>query len=53
MPVRLVDSTTTDSIPDTGGGLWVLLHDGFASIDEARQFCDRYRAIAPKCNAVP
>jgi hypothetical protein len=53
MPVRLVDSTTTDSVADVGGGLWVLLQDGFASVDEAQRFCDKYRALAPKCNAVP
>jgi hypothetical protein len=53
MPVRLVDSTTTGSVADTGGGFWLLLQDGFASVDEAKRFCDKYRALAPKCDAVP
>lgn len=53
MPVRLVDSTTTDAVADPGGGLYVILHDGFRSVDEARRFCDRFRTAAPKCDVVP
>jgi hypothetical protein len=52
MPVRLVDSTTSDVVADAQGGLWVLLHDGLASVNDARAFCDRYRTVAPKCEVV-
>jgi len=53
MPVRLVDSTTSDVVADGDGGLWVLLQDGLSSVDEARGYCDRYRSVAPKCDVVP
>lgn len=55
MSARMVDSTTTDSVGDgaDGTGFWVLLHDGFASVDEARTFCERYRPVAPQCVATP
>lgn len=53
MPVRLVDSTTSDVVADGDGGLWVLLQDGLASVEEARGYCDRYRSVAPKCDVVP
>ncbi|HEU4422533.1 MAG TPA: SPOR domain-containing protein [Pilimelia sp.] len=52
MPVRLVDSAASEAVADGTGGFWVLLHDGFASVDEARAFCDRYRAVAPDCRVV-
>jgi hypothetical protein len=53
MPVRMVDNTTSTGASQRGGGLLVIVQDGFASIDEARGFCDRFRAVAPKCIAVP
>jgi hypothetical protein len=53
MTVRLVDSTTSDDVADGDAGLWVLLRDGMSSMDEVRAYCDRYRAIAPKCDVVP
>lgn len=53
MPVRLVDSTTSDAVADGRDGFWVLLHDGLPTVEEARAYCDRYRPIAPKCEVVP
>jgi hypothetical protein len=50
--VRMVDSTTSDDIPDPGDGLLVLLRDGFSSLAEAQAYCDRHRAIAPRCDVV-
>ncbi|MFC6016071.1 hypothetical protein ACFP2T_07680 [Plantactinospora solaniradicis] len=52
MPVRLVDSTTSDVVADGQGGLWVLLQDGLDTVDATRAYCDRYRAVAPKCDVV-
>lgn len=53
MPVRLVDSTTSDEVADGQAGLWVLLQDGMSTVAEVRQYCDRYRLLAPKCDIVP
>lgn len=53
MPVRLVDSTTSDQVADGQGGLWVLLQDGLGTVEATRAYCDRYRAVAPKCDVVP
>jgi hypothetical protein len=53
MAVRLIDSTTSTEVADGDAGLWVLLQDGMASTDEVRAYCDRYRAVAPKCDVVP
>lgn len=50
LPVRLVDSTRS---PDLADGLFVVLSDGFGSADEARAFCERFRAQAPRCDVVP
>jgi hypothetical protein len=53
MSVRLVDSTTSPDLSDGGGGLWVVLQDGFGTLGEAQAYCDRFRVVAPKCEAVP
>jgi hypothetical protein len=53
MDVRLVNSLESPDLADGQGGLWVILRDGFGSLDEARAYCDRYRAVAPKCEAFP
>lgn len=53
MTVRLVDSLSTDQLDDAGGGgFWVLLQDGFADATQAKAYCDRFRAIAPKCREI-
>ncbi len=50
MPVRLVDSLSSDVLADGGGeGFWVLLQDGFASTADAQAYCTRWRLVAPKC----
>ena len=49
MPVRLVDSLSSDVLADRGSGFWVLLQDGFASAAEAETYCTRWRPVAPKC----
>ncbi|MET0425453.1 MAG: hypothetical protein ABW046_16330 [Actinoplanes sp.] len=49
MPVRLVDSLSSDVLSDSDGGFWVLLQDGFPSIAAAQTYCDQWRAVAPKC----
>jgi hypothetical protein len=49
MPVKLVDSLTSDVLADGGGGFWVLLQDGFATADAAQAFCARWKVVAPKC----
>jgi hypothetical protein len=48
-----VDSTTSDEVADGQSGLWVLLQDGMSTVAEVRQYCDRYRLLAPKCDVVP
>lgn len=53
MPVRIVDSLTSDDLADDGAGFWVLLQDGFASAAEVDSFCGRWRAVAPKCTLTP
>jgi hypothetical protein len=49
MPVRLVDSLSTDVLAGQGPGFWVLLQDGFASTDAAQAYCTQWRTYAPKC----
>ncbi|WP_203781108.1 hypothetical protein [Paractinoplanes rishiriensis] len=49
MPVRLVDSLSSDVLADEGAGFWVLLQDGFGTAEAAQQFCDQWRPVAPKC----
>ncbi|HEU5111242.1 MAG TPA: hypothetical protein VFT95_22100 [Micromonosporaceae bacterium] len=49
MSVKLVDSTTSPDLADGEGGFWVVLKDGFGTVGEAQSFCDRFRAVAPKC----
>ena len=49
MPVKLVDSLTTDELADQGTGFWVLLQDGFATPDAAQAFCTQWKLLAPKC----
>lgn len=53
MPIRMVDSLTSDDLADGGTGFWVLLQDGFASTDEATAYCAQWRAVAPKCHVTP
>jgi hypothetical protein len=53
MPLKLVDSTSSDVVEDGPEGFWTLLKDGFASAADAQAFCDRYRSIAPKCQVIP
>jgi hypothetical protein len=53
LPVRLLDSRTSDDIADGTSGFWVVLQDGFASADEARAACTRYRGVTPQCEVVP
>lgn len=50
MPVRMVDSLTSDVLADEGTGFWVLLQDGFASAEQAQAFCTQWKPIAPKCS---
>jgi hypothetical protein len=49
MPVRLVDSRASDVLAGTGPGFWVLLQDGFTTVDAATAFCTQWRSVAPKC----
>jgi len=49
MPVRLVDSLSSDVLADEGAGFWVLLQDGFASTADAQAYCNQWRPLAPKC----
>ncbi|MEV6596426.1 hypothetical protein AB0M36_06100 [Actinoplanes sp. NPDC051346] len=49
MPIRLVDSLTSDVLADEGSGFWVLLQDGFASVDAAQSYCTQWRQVAPRC----
>ncbi|MFI7543545.1 SPOR domain-containing protein [Actinoplanes sp. NPDC049599] len=52
LPVRLVDSKTSDEIADGTNGFWVVLHDGFATAEEADAFCARFRGVTPQCEVV-
>ena len=52
LPVRLVDSKTSDEIADGTNGFWVVLRDGFASAAEADDFCARYQGVTPQCEVV-
>jgi hypothetical protein len=52
MRVRLIDSTTSAELADGPDGFWVLLRDGFRSLDEARAYCQQYRVVAPNCQVV-
>jgi hypothetical protein len=52
LPVRLVDSKTSDEIADGTNGFWVVLRDGFGSAEEADAFCARYRGVTPQCEVV-
>jgi hypothetical protein len=49
MQLRLVDSLSSDVLPDDAAGFWVLLQDGFADDGQAQAYCDKYRTVAPKC----
>jgi hypothetical protein len=49
MPVRLVDSLSSDVLADEGAGFWVLLQDGFTTTEAAQAFCAQWRVVAPKC----
>jgi hypothetical protein len=53
MPVRLVDSLTSEVLADQGTGFWVLLQDGFATPEAAQAFCTQWRIVAPKCTVTP
>jgi P pilus assembly chaperone PapD len=53
MPVRLVDSLTSDVLADQGAGFWVLLQDGFPTIEAAQAYCTQWKLIAPKCAVTP
>jgi hypothetical protein len=52
LPVRLIDSMRSDEIADGTNGFWVVLRDGFSSVEEANQFCARYRGVTPRCEVV-
>jgi hypothetical protein len=49
MPVRLVDSLASDELADQGAGFWVLLQDGFPTVEAAQAYCTQWKLIAPKC----
>ena len=49
MPVKLVDSLASEVLADQGTGFWVLLQDGFATIEAAQAFCTQWRTVAPRC----
>jgi hypothetical protein len=53
MSPRLIDASGGVVVAGRQGQLWVILQDGFASIEEARGYCDQFRPVAPKCEAVP
>jgi hypothetical protein len=53
MQVRVVDSLTSAELEDEATGFWVVLRDGFASVDAARAYCQQYRILAPNCQVVP
>ena len=49
MPVKLVDSLTSDVLADQGAGFWVLLQDGFPTVEAAQAYCTQWKLVAPKC----
>jgi hypothetical protein len=53
MPVKLVDSYASDVLADQGTGFWVLLQDGFATVEAAQAFCTQWRTVAPRCSVTP
>jgi hypothetical protein len=53
MPVKLVDSLSTNELADQGTGFWVLLQDGFADPEAAQAFCTQWKLVAPKCAVTP
>jgi hypothetical protein len=48
----LINSLQSERLPDgsNGGGLWVVLRDGFATYAQALAECNRHRDAAPECN---
>jgi hypothetical protein len=50
MPLRLVDSLSSDVLSDENGGFWVLLQDGFTGSQQAEAYCAQWRSVAPKCS---
>lgn len=52
LQVRLVDSRQSAEIADGTSGFWVLLRDGFGSVDEANRFCTTHRGVTPRCEVV-
>ena len=53
MPIKLVDSLTTNELADQGTGFWVLLQDGFPTPEAAQGFCTQWKLVAPKCKVTP
>ncbi|MFI5891560.1 hypothetical protein ACIA5D_15765 [Actinoplanes sp. NPDC051513] len=49
MPLRLIDSLSSDVLADEQGGFWVLLQDGFQGTAQADAYCAQWRTVAPKC----
>ena len=49
-PARLVDGAASAVIGDE---VLVIVQDGLASVADAQAYCDRIRAVAPKCTAFP
>jgi hypothetical protein len=52
IPVRLVDSLTSDQLADDDGGFRVLLQDGFGSDAATAAYCWQRRRIAPEYQVV-
>jgi hypothetical protein len=53
LQVRLVDSRQSDELADGASGFWVILRDGFGSVEEANQFCTGNQGVTPRCEVVP
>jgi hypothetical protein len=49
MPVKLVDSLTSEVLADGRTGFWVLLQDGFPTAEAAQAYCTQWMSVAPKC----
>jgi hypothetical protein len=49
-PARLVDGAASSVVGDE---VLVILQDGLRSIADAQAYCDRIRAVAPKCTVFP